>query len=286
MEEHRIGIPGILLGSEKGLRLPIGHIADGLIVLEKPLGIGSRPDPWYPETPDLERCINIQAEQGKPELIHHRISSLNALCPVEPEVSGLVLCITDRDTGIQWKNFWGSLFFSSHHLIICEPDPSFEPRKCELPIARHFNLRKMVVSHTTGKKTQTCFTPLIQSSKAGIWLASTCYSRLHQIRIHAMESGLRLFGDPIYSPEPPPEPAFTRTGKTSKTAHTEEPLPPALKWQHLYAYTAEPSTGLDLSPFRAPLSRALSRMIRNRLDIDPEALITSAEQAIQQPPTS
>lgn len=282
MEEHRIGIPGSLLGSEQGMRIPIGHIADGLIVLDKPLGIGSRPDPWYPDVPDLERCINFQAEQGKPELAHHRISSLNALCPVEPEVSGLVLCITDRETGIHWKNLWGSLFFTSHHLLLCEPDASFEPRTCDLPLARHFNLRKMVVSHTTGKKTQTLFTPLIQSSKASIWLASTCYSRLHQVRIHAMEIGLRLFGDPIYAPEPLEESRFNRPGKTAHPAKIEEPVLPTLKWQHLYAYTADPATGLDLNAFRAPLSRALSRMIRNRLEIDPDALIQSAEQAIRQ----
>jgi hypothetical protein len=101
-----------------------------------------------------------------------------------------------------------------------------------------------------------------------------------------MESGLRLFGDPIYSPEPPPEPVFTRPGRSSKPALAEEFAQPGLKWQHLYAYTADPTTGLDLSPFRAPLSRALSRMIRNRLEIDPEALIKSAETAIRKPPTS
>ena len=117
MEEDRIGIPANLLNRDKGMRIPIVHWGEGLMVFDKPQGIASKADPWYSEFSDLENAFNIQIPNEKPELIHHGVTQLRVLNPIEPEATGIVLASSTKESTGHWKNAYGSQQFTFHHII-------------------------------------------------------------------------------------------------------------------------------------------------------------------------
>jgi 23S rRNA-/tRNA-specific pseudouridylate synthase len=226
MESDRIGIPSRLLKRDKGLRIPIEHWGEGLLVFNKPQSIASKADPWYLETPDLESCFNLQIADQKPELIEHGLSQVAVLNPLEPEATGLVLASIDTQSKDHWKNLFGSSQFTFHYILITKISKGKQKDGvCNLPLVRHFKNQHMIVSHRLGKKANTCFTCIETGRQAQAWLASTRYPRLHQPRIHAKELGLSLLNDPRYNPEPGLE-------------NLEDELH-KLDWVHCYAVRGE-----------------------------------------------
>jgi 23S rRNA pseudouridine955/2504/2580 synthase len=73
---------------------------------------------------------------------------------------------------------------------------------CELPLAPHATESRMLVSHTTGKKTLTRFNLEQRFRGYAVWTATTTFDRLHQIRLHAAESGLPIMGEARYAKIP------------------------------------------------------------------------------------
>jgi 23S rRNA-/tRNA-specific pseudouridylate synthase len=203
MEEDRIGIPAHLLNRDKGLRIPIRHWGEGLLVFDKPQSIASKADPWFLKDPDLENAFNVQIPDGKPELIHHGIHFIRVFNPLEPEATGVVLACCNEDMREQWKNAYGSRQFIFHTLIITRKSLAPPVINCDLPLVRHFKNQQMMVSHNLGKKTFTRFSLIAQGRNADAWLASAQYPRLHQLRIHSRERGIPLLRDPIYDPTYP-----------------------------------------------------------------------------------
>jgi 23S rRNA-/tRNA-specific pseudouridylate synthase len=63
-------------------------------------------------------------------------------------------------------------------------------------------MRRMLVSHHTGKKASTRFNRTESFGRTQLWEATTDYGRLHQIRLHGAECELGLLGESIYSKTP------------------------------------------------------------------------------------
>jgi 23S rRNA-/tRNA-specific pseudouridylate synthase len=255
MESDRIGIPANLLSRDKGLRIPIEHWGDGLLVFDKPQSIAAKADPWYPEYPDLERCFNAQIPLEKPELKAHGISQMSILNSLEPEVTGAVLATINEDNMEHWKNQFGSFQFSFHFLLISKKSTLTNDGSCDLPIVRHFKNQHMMVSHRLGKKAFTQFSLLDTGRDAQAWLASTRYPRLHQIRIHCREQKIRLLNDPRYDPDYP-------------ESSREEDLH-KLDWVHCFAVASEPNS-LTSSPiaYSTPPKYWKRNLRKSGLEID------------------
>jgi hypothetical protein len=285
MEPNRIGIPGEIIGRHTGFRFDIRPWAEGLIVIDKPQGITSRPDPFYPDAISLEVPINLQAAAEKPELQHHGISKLSIFNSLEPEVPGLVLAsITEASRG-HWKNAYGSQFFTFHSVMVCKPhDPTVTTIECKLPLARHHVGKYQMVSHNLGKKSITRMTLVEASRHASIWIASTRYPRPHQIRVHSRESGLFLLQDPLYDTTPQPETASILAHGTRRTGRgqvkKEKPMAPRLEWIHSIAIAADAGLGCNQPIQFCPLPRFWRGFLR-RLELDPIPLEEKMTTVIQ-----
>ena len=263
MEENRIGIPPQLMKGQKGVRIEFEEWAEGLLVFNKPGSIAAKADPWFGKMPDLESGFNEQIPLGKPELEHHGVTEVRVCNPLESECTGATLASSKVESAEQWKNAFGSFRFTFHYIMITRKSDIQKPLHSDLPLMRHFKNQRMQVSHNLGKKTRTQFTPIAQGRSADAWLASTRYPRLHQIRVHARESGIPLVRDPLYDPNYP--------------ADLLKENPFRLEWCHCYAIQAAPELGLAKSQIEAAPPKYWKRNLRKTgLEID-EILVTTRQ---------
>lgn len=196
-----IGFPPPLLGA-KPQRLPVLYQNEELIALLKPTGVTLASHRWYPDWPNLTQVINCQSQADKPELKRLQIDKISPVFLLDPEISGVALWAKSTDMIAFYRNQLGSSFMRFHFVFIASQDATtLSERECDLPVAEHCSERRMLISHKTGKRAKTLFQPLqpIDAYPSYyLWEAVTAYPRLHQIRLHAFESGLFMPGENCY----------------------------------------------------------------------------------------
>ena len=200
-----LGFPVPLLGMEP-LRLPV-LLDDGeIIVLAKPVGVLVQEDGWFPRTPVLVEAISHQSQQGKPEFQRLNIGpeGLWAVTDLDPECHGPVLFARDRQKADELRNKFGSGRFEFSFSLLSKGHPGPDEIDCNLPLARHRHMARVLVSHTTGKKASTRFEKGEAMAGGWHWVARTNFPRRHQILLHACESGLPVLGDERYARDPLP----------------------------------------------------------------------------------
>ena len=195
-----LGFPYPLLGMES-MRLPILFDDGDRIVIEKPQGVLVQQDGWYPRLPVLVEAIRYQAAVGKPDLGKLGIGEdgLWAVTDLDPECHGPVLFARTREAADELRNALGSGSFTFIFQLLAEAGQETESRECDLPLARHGRLPRMLVSHTTGKKASTVFHAAGRAGRYTCFEARTAFPRRHQILLHAAESGLPVLGDRLYA---------------------------------------------------------------------------------------
>jgi 23S rRNA pseudouridine1911/1915/1917 synthase len=203
-KQPQLGFPAPLLGVDP-IRLPVLHDDGEILVLAKPPGVLVQQDSWYPRLPVLIEAIRYQASQGKPEFVKMGIGpeGLWAVTELDPECAGPVLMARSRDVGENLKNQFGSGDFTFTFEFLSQSSPAEDSFECDLPIARHARLSRMLVSHTTGKIARTTFSSVDRVGAYTLCQARTCFPRRHQVPLHAFESGLPILGDRIYAKSSP-----------------------------------------------------------------------------------
>jgi 23S rRNA-/tRNA-specific pseudouridylate synthase len=267
MEADRIGIPPTLMQGEKGERIDIEHWADGLLVFNKPSSLASKADPWYPHLPDLETAFNLQIAAGKPELIRHGITELRICNALERDATGAVLASITREGAEYWRNAFGSSRFAFHSILITRKTQRLGTFDCDLPLMRHHNNQRMIISHQGGKKTHTRFTQLISGRDADAWLASTRFPRFHQYRLHARECGIPMLRDPLYDPTYPPA--------------MLEAEPFRMEWLHSYCVVDTAPVAGQKPCLRADPPKYWKRTLR-RLGLEIDEILPKSEGMIEE----
>jgi 23S rRNA pseudouridine955/2504/2580 synthase len=181
------------------LRLPIVARGPAWLALAKPAGIPCVTDPWIPRSSDLVREVRRQLRDGKPQLARLGIEAFHCIVGPDLVASGLVLCGTTDAEGARLSNALGSAQVELTYRFVTMGRPAETEIVCELPIAPHDSQPRMLVSHTTGKKTVTRFNLEQRFRGYAVWTATTTFDRLHQIRLHAAESGLPIMGESRYA---------------------------------------------------------------------------------------
>lgn len=197
---EKIGFPSPLLGAAP-MRLSVLAQSEGCLVLEKPSGVAVDAHPLYPKAPSLVAGINAQLEAGKPELQRLGLEKVYETHPLDAELPGLALLAVGQQGKALWRNVFGSRQITFGFRLLTFAKTEATSQTCELPLARHFEEARMVVSHKTGKRTATTFRQLESIGRMTLWEATTDYLRLHQVRLHALESALPVAGDPLYVDE-------------------------------------------------------------------------------------
>lgn len=185
------------------LRLPFVARGEGWLVLNKPTGVPWTPDPWIPRPTDLVREVRRQLRDGKPQLARLGIGAFHGIVGPDLVASGAVLCATTDAEQDRLANALGSEQIELTYRFVTMGRPTQNEVVCELPMAPHAMEPRMLVSHTTGKKTLTTFRLEQRFRGYAIWTATTTFDRLHQIRLHAAESGLPIVGESRYAKTTP-----------------------------------------------------------------------------------
>lgn len=192
----KIGFPEGLLG-ERPVRLDVPARRDGgFIVVNRPAGVFLEPDGSVENPPNIIGAI--RAQKGKPELARLGVANPFSVYPDDAELSGASLVASDKGSAAELRNAFGSGMFSFEFLILSERPYGKVSECADLPLLRHAQKPRAVVSHRYGKKCSTSFSLVEDLGDWQLWSAKTSFLRWHQIRIHAAEAGLRPVGDDTY----------------------------------------------------------------------------------------
>lgn len=193
----KIGFPQGILG-DKPLRLDVLASGKSYVALAKPPMMCLESDPALEESQTtIANAIKMQA--GKPELLRLGIEgAVSAVYPLDMQASGVGLFATNKDSANELKNSFGSYMFEFEFTILSERPYGAVEKSINLPILKHQEKPRAIVSHRFGKKCSTSFELKEDLGDWQIWSAKTNFLRWHQIRLHAAEAGLRLVGDDTY----------------------------------------------------------------------------------------
>lgn len=200
-----IGFPPPLLGPTP-LRLPVLGRGGDWIALEKPPGVAVSFQDWEEKgIPGLTEALVAQIRADKPELQRLGLDWISPVFALDSEVSGVALFATSEEAAKRLRNSLGSKEFSFTFTLLARSAPDLPAEiTCDLPLAKHQRLPQIIVSHSTGKMSETSFQRGESAGPFHLWTARTSYPRLHQVRVHAAESGLLIPGDKRYGGEPLP----------------------------------------------------------------------------------
>ncbi len=191
--------------TEFSAALPVLFRGEGVVALSKPAGVPVDEHPWNAGIPTLCGELRKRIAQGSPSALSLGLTRPAAVLPTDAECSGVVL-LADRGNGASdaWRNAAGSEQLRFSFVFLAKPAmPHEDEFFCRLPVAAHFSEPRALVSSSTGKKSETHFFRLENFGKWELWRAETAFPRLHQIRLHAAESGLPIVGDALYGRVPP-----------------------------------------------------------------------------------
>lgn len=172
------------------------------IALAKPAGMVATPDLWYPGSPNLIAALRAEAAAGKPQLADLGLATPVAVNRLDRDESGVLLIAKNETVGADLRNRVGSGQMRLNYTLLAEGPTDKEILECDLPVARHKGMRRMLVSHQTGKKASTQFRRTESFGRVQCWEAATDYGRLHQVRVHGAECELGILGDTIYRKTP------------------------------------------------------------------------------------
>jgi len=198
-----ITFPSGVLGVDP-VRLPVLGQGDGWLAFSKPADMAFGKDVFSPASPDLLPALQEAVAAQKPQLISLGIAHVGRVHPVETAASGVVVFATNPKAETRLRNAVGSRQWEFVYDLLAQQTSSDAPvaLTCDLPLVRHATEPRMTVSHATGKKCETVFTPLHSFGRWTRWEARSAENRPHQVRVHAWECGLHVPGDGLYGRVP------------------------------------------------------------------------------------
>lgn len=193
INEEYINLPNLLKGKDSNLKILYNQ---GVLALQKPAGVLIDAYPWYPDAPSIIYQLKQELAQGK--LTEYHLQNIYSIYSLEPEVTGVALIATDKQSSNDLRNQFGSDQILFRFILLSKSDLNADSLVCELPIAKHYRENRVLVSSKTGKKSKTLFSLIAKQGKYQLWEAQTTYLRMHQIRLHAMECGINILGETLY----------------------------------------------------------------------------------------
>ncbi|MDQ8201656.1 pseudouridine synthase [Pelagicoccus sp. SDUM812003] len=256
-----ISFPPGYLGSQP-MKFPLLANDERLFAVSKPAGVSCYQHEWTLGKPDFSMALRRELLNGKPQLERLGVKGVFRVYNLDAELSGALVFAKDEENEGLLKNAAGSdqLRFRFHLLARAETEE--REFACDLPIARHFHDRRMLVSHKTGKRSETRFRFLRPFGQYQLWEAECTEMRLHQVRLHAAECGLMVVGEELYSDGGQVYLSRLKRGYLPSKGR-ERPIYP-----HLCVHLVEVGfslPGLDLEPVMAPLPSRFETLLK-RLD--------------------
>lgn len=180
-------------------KLKVLYSDSGVLALEKPAGVLIDAFPWFPEPPSIVAALKSECLHNPDDLAEYHLSNIYSVYTLEPEVTGVALLATSKESSAYLRNELGSNQFTFRFNLLAKSELKVDSVHCDLPLAKHYKENTVLVSNKTGKKSNTTFKLITSSGPYQLWEAQTNFIRMHQIRVHAMESGIRILGEELYT---------------------------------------------------------------------------------------
>ena len=215
------------------------------IALEKPAGVVGIREGWASSRVfSLADALRAEWEAGGAQLRESGWEGIFPICSGDPEGPGIFLLAKTAPDREALKNAMGGGEWRFVHQWIAPRQAGDPPQlRCDLPLARHWQEPRMLVSHKTGKRTETVFEARAVSRYFTLWEAISPYLRPHQFRVHALECGLHVPGDALYHPEAPVPPELLRQVPLAQRTHFHPWRQSALQLNEEEVVTAPPPPG-------------------------------------------
>lgn len=121
---------------------------------------------------------------------------------LDVEASGILIFSLDRSINRNLCNIFSGRRVNKTYLLWAEGSPRETEWVCKKSIAKKGNRYCWVDDGEKGKPSETKFTVLFKRESRLLLLAEPVTGRTHQIRIHVVASGLKLYGDKLYGGAP------------------------------------------------------------------------------------
>lgn len=245
--------------------LPVLFRGNGLVVLGKASGIPIDEHPWNEGKPTLCAALRTRIAEKSENALKLGLARPAAVVLTDADISGCVL-LADREGRAldNWRNIAGSGQLRFVFRFLAKPLSGAsisEDFCCRLPVAAHFSEARTLISHKTGKKSETHFIKEEKFGEYELWRAETAFPRLHQVRLHAQESGIPVVGDSLYGSVPAVLNAyFGKKGRLNKGEVRPIYAAPCIHLSCVEVLKSEFSGGIELR--NAPLPDGFSALLK------------------------
>lgn len=123
-------------------------------------------------------------------------------------MSGILIITKNKESSAILRNQYGSDLITLKFDCLTHRNsqmPANQSITCSLPIAKHVNEDRMLISTRTGKKSKTTFSFVETITNIDHWTATTTFLRNDQILLHAYECDIPIVNDCKYSSTKPLE---------------------------------------------------------------------------------
>lgn len=206
--------------------IPILFEDDFLMALDKPPGLLTSPDRYDSSRPNLMKLLHAGIAGQKPWAREHHLDYLSNAHRLDFETSGVILLAKSKPILVTLADLFGSEKPMKQYVTLAAGAPPSETFEVDAPLAAHpFKPGVMRADTRNGKKSRTRFEVLENFPRFGYALlrCEPLTGRTHQIRVHAVQAGLRLVGDELYGGQPL-RLSQLKKGYRLKPGHQERPL--------------------------------------------------------------
>jgi tRNA pseudouridine32 synthase/23S rRNA pseudouridine746 synthase len=167
--------------------LPITHVDEHVIVVDKPQGLLSVPG----KGPHLADCVEARAQAAFPEaLIVHRI---------DMDTGGLLLMARSKDAQRILSGQFEKRIIEKTYEAEIWGAPETDSGTITLPLRADWpNRPRQMVCHDAGKSARTDWVVRRRGATSLVRLHPQT-GRSHQLRVHMAEIGHPILGDPFYA---------------------------------------------------------------------------------------
>lgn len=174
-----------------------------LLALDKPAGLLVSPDRDDPARPNLMRLLHDGIAAGKPWAVERRLTYLSQAHRLDAEASGILLFARSKSVLVALANLFSTEKPDQQYLVLVHGSPREEQFSVNARLAPHpFKPGLLRVDPRAGKKSSTQFEVVERFRDYTLINCRPLTQRLHQVRAHLQNSGLRPVGDQAYGGEP------------------------------------------------------------------------------------
>lgn len=201
--------PSTLQGED--IPLPILHLDDDIIVVDKPAGLVVHPAKGHPTGTMVNALLHLLRQAGgdpaRPGIVHR----------LDKGTSGTMVVARTPDAHQALAADFAVHRLDRHYLALVWGRPDRDAGTIDAPLGRHPVDRKRFAVVEDGKPSRTHWwlrdsveLPVQGSRTGGLLSLVECRletGRTHQVRVHLTSIGLPLVGDPVYRgrPRQPPQ---------------------------------------------------------------------------------